>query len=453
MRDTYTRRRLLQVGGAASAGLGIGLAGCSGGTDDGSTTSGGDRTTSAGGEAGGVEELAAVPSGATFVASVDVATLLDSDVAAASVERGLSLAAEQQPGASLPQSYTDALGQVESALGADPRGLGTVTVFGSLSGSDTAETGAVLSTEWSESTLRSVLEQSSSASLSEQSYGETTLYVDAESSAVAVLGDGTYAFGERATVESIVDTHTGAAAAVDGAVVEAYTNAPDGPVRFGADLADLQMDGQSSPVTSVQRLSGGMTLDGSTAAMVVDARTTGSDAADQLQTVVENGLSLLKREFSDRPDVQAEFGEAIDQLDEIAVTREESTVSVDYSASTEAFASFFGVTLLAVVGTFVLGLGSTTQHPPQVLFESDYDERAGEVTITHAGGDTIQAGSLVVQTANRSDTWADLSEGHGVGDDVSAGDSVTLAVESDVTVRIVYDDGEQRAMLSTFELQ
>ncbi|TSD08582.1 type IV pilin, partial [Haloglomus irregulare] len=62
------------------------------------------------------------------------------------------------------------------------------------------------------------------------------------------------------------------------------------------------------------------------------------------------------------------------------------------------------VILAAVIGTFVLGLGDqVSDTSPQASFTFDYEEDASsddgdELTITHDGGDTIEASIVTVRT-------------------------------------------------------
>lgn len=78
---------------------------------------------------------------------------------------------------------------------------------------------------------------------------------------------------------------------------------------------------------------------------------------------------------------------------------------------------------------------STGPEPPQVAVEFEYLD--GELTITHGGGDTVEATRLSV-TVNGEAANVSFSG------DVSAGDSVTLTgVETGDTVRVVWHaDGE-----------
>ena len=77
---------------------------------------------------------------------------------------------------------------------------------------------------------------------------------------------------------------------------------------------------------------------------------------------------------------------------------------------------------------------------PEVNFRYEYDEAAGELTVTHESGDTIPAeDELAVISGNVEESWTTP---------VAAGDTKTVAVESDATVSIVWlgSDGESRTL-------
>ncbi|MFC6865038.1 type IV pilin N-terminal domain-containing protein [Halomicroarcula sp. GCM10025817] len=93
------------------------------------------------------------------------------------------------------------------------------------------------------------------------------------------------------------------------------------------------------------------------------------------------------------------------------------------------------VILAAVIGSFVLGLGGSSSVTPQASFDFDYDGNA--VTITHDGGDTIDAADLTVTGSVSGDITK-------VGSltDVSAGVELVdgETIDSGETIRVVYND-------------
>ena len=77
---------------------------------------------------------------------------------------------------------------------------------------------------------------------------------------------------------------------------------------------------------------------------------------------------------------------------------------------------------------------------PEVTFRYEYNDATGELTVTHEGGDNIPAkDELTVVSGNLEESWTTP---------VAAGDTKTVAVESDATVRIVWlgSDGESRTL-------
>jgi FlaG/FlaF family flagellin (archaellin) len=112
------------------------------------------------------------------------------------------------------------------------------------------------------------------------------------------------------------------------------------------------------------------------------------------------------------------------------------------------------VILATVVGSFVLGLGSSLESPPSASFSFDFDDGGGgfgtsdgddSVEITHEGGDSIDAGSLKVVVAG-----TDVTSLAGWSNDVTAGDSTTVtdgdaAMETDDEVRVVWSSGDGKS--------
>lgn len=94
----------------------------------------------------------------------------------------------------------------------------------------------------------------------------------------------------------------------------------------------------------------------------------------------------------------------------------------------------------------VLIVGQADRGPenpaPQVQFLFEYDAEAGEVTITHDGGDTIpEEDDLFVEAGSDRVPWQTP---------VSAGDSRTVAVASDAAVRVVWvaESGDRSSTLA-----
>ena len=120
------------------------------------------------------------------------------------------------------------------------------------------------------------------------------------------------------------------------------------------------------------------------------------------------------------------------------------------------------VILAAVIASFVLGLGDQAQQAtPQASFSFDYEENSsltgmdGNLTVTHDGGDSIQAQEMYI----RGDWDGGVGNGNwsampgasvSPGSEVSAGQSVQPGVGSAYDLRVVYEtqEGDTSATLA-----
>lgn len=89
----------------------------------------------------------------------------------------------------------------------------------------------------------------------------------------------------------------------------------------------------------------------------------------------------------------------------------------------------------------------------EVVFQYEYDPAAKRLVITVAGGDTVEAGNLVIQGdrtyGHAGNTWEQYADGKAVDDVVAAGDSIELGggdlgdpVEADFQIDLYYEDFE-----------
>jgi len=115
------------------------------------------------------------------------------------------------------------------------------------------------------------------------------------------------------------------------------------------------------------------------------------------------------------------------------------------------------VILAAVIGTFVLGLGDQVQQTtPQASFSFDgLDDAGTDVTVTHEGGDAINADRLSINAGGSEAVAAPAFESN--GSDVTAGSSQTVSngnISSDDTIRVIWtsDDGSNSAILGRGEV-
>jgi FlaG/FlaF family flagellin (archaellin) len=136
------------------------------------------------------------------------------------------------------------------------------------------------------------------------------------------------------------------------------------------------------------------------------------------------------------------------------------------------------VILAAVIGTFVLGLGENVNSTPQVTWDFDAEDTGNDgtidqITITHNGGDSIEADRLNVTGAvndnqgGSADTpvaFTDTNIGDFTsGDTVTAGDQLVIDTgtsnieidgEKGDVVRIVFEaEGSgSSSVIGTYEL-
>lgn len=100
-------------------------------------------------------------------------------------------------------------------------------------------------------------------------------------------------------------------------------------------------------------------------------------------------------------------------------------------------------------------------HAPQVTFDAEYDPAGngtGVLTVTHAGGDAIQPDRLAIHTDDAAEVPDAVQTSSGPwrgevsdGGAVRRGDAVTIGVESDCTVRIVFVQGDRTGTLQKFD--
>lgn len=104
------------------------------------------------------------------------------------------------------------------------------------------------------------------------------------------------------------------------------------------------------------------------------------------------------------------------------------------------------VILAAVIGTFVLNLGGNLEQTPQAQLSIEQGDAAGEVDISHGGGDTLQVSDLQLVDGDGTDL-SGAADGSWSGE-FSVGDSTTLsggnlpAGGNEVTVRVIHSPSD-----------
>jgi flagellin-like protein len=115
------------------------------------------------------------------------------------------------------------------------------------------------------------------------------------------------------------------------------------------------------------------------------------------------------------------------------------------------------VILAAVIGTFVLGLGSEIETTePQAQFSFDEPSNS-EVTVTHDGGQPVQADNMEVVVDENTNSYCDSQGGADdkwTNSEVTAGDQCTVSgLSTDGELRVTWesDDGSQTGTLAKYD--
>jgi flagellin-like protein len=102
------------------------------------------------------------------------------------------------------------------------------------------------------------------------------------------------------------------------------------------------------------------------------------------------------------------------------------------------------VILAAVIATFVLGIGDSTEATPTAQFGFDYD--GSTVTVTHEGGDTIDSARLSITGPGTATQFSG---------DVTAGSTGSMSgVSQGNTIRVVWESegGDSTQTLASYEV-
>ena len=120
------------------------------------------------------------------------------------------------------------------------------------------------------------------------------------------------------------------------------------------------------------------------------------------------------------------------------------------------------VILAAVIASFVLGLGNSAQdQTPTASFGFDYDgdgNGQGNLSVSHGGGDPIEAQNLYVRGTGFDDTYKDSTDLHDAGswdeadgdensyssvEEITSGKRIVVGVSSDYAIDVVYESQDQ----------
>jgi hypothetical protein len=194
------------------------------------------------------------------------------------------------------------------------------------------------------------------------------------------------------------------------------------------------------------------TVERQTVSVYEEGETPTADDAQSLLDVAAAGAAARAPAGTD--------GESIQQLiQDMEPSVDGRTLTVSVSRNTEALfrsdssetpvsseAAVLVAPGVAVLGTFLLefgGGGNRQQRVPRAQFQYDYDASAGEVAVTHAGGDTFDQ-----QNTRRLDVVVDGEPRGAFRLPASAGDSTAVPAESGSTVRVVWSapDGDSSVL-------
>jgi len=136
---------------------------------------------------------------------------------------------------------------------------------------------------------------------------------------------------------------------------------------------------------------------------------------------------------------------------------QEDTVTYEYELRTHE--GEWDIYDLSLVDT-----GTSEPATPQVAFDFAYDVTAtssgesGVLTITHEGGDNVDAANLsirgtgIVDVADVDVTETDTVWANGAQvEQVSAGSSITVGATTDCDIRLVWESGDTSATLATYQ--
>lgn len=317
--STFGRQALLAVALAAM----LATAGCSG------ILTGGD-----GGSAGGAQ-LDSVPNDATMVGYVDAAGMVGDDSLRELANTAFTAQNENSEFYSGPTSVDEWLEQLENDSGLDPTKVQDMTFFGTPGENvptNAEQAGMILRTDFSEDELVAAMEESGSE-LSEETYADTTLYTYGYEgqNALASLGDGTFAVGDRSAVQSVLDVDAGDADALSGDLRTRFKNTDSGYVRFAASVPQDQVPteqlGQGSPVNTssfntVEYVTGSMATSGDEVSTQVNLVSSSSDDASRINDVIDGALSIYSGAGNE---------EIRKTLENVEVSQDGDTVTVSFS--------------------------------------------------------------------------------------------------------------------------
>lgn len=354
MPQATARRRDVIKASAAIASVGVmgALAGCGGGGGDGGDggSDGGDGGSDGGSGMPLSPGLGAVPSGSTAIMDINVQAFLNDE----GLRTILDAAAQSGSDAG---SLEEQLDQAQSQQGMDPRKIERLIGFGDSAGSmganmsveQDAYGGAVMWSSFTESEIRSGMEDNLEGSITESTYEGTTLYSSEESGYAAFLGGGGFAAGTEQAVKDVVDLANGNGTPVSGEVTSVFNGTQSGPARFAFQFPDIEseMSGSggagtmqmSGIATEINWVAGSILYDagGGNKGLSISLRFANQQAATQTKQMVD----AIMQQY--RMQLEQSQGESAQQLaaalDKMSTSQSGSTVSLSYEDSVQNFAN------------------------------------------------------------------------------------------------------------------
>lgn len=288
-------------------------------------------------------QLDSVPASAEYVAYVDAAGMASDESLRSIANAAMDARSEFDDDA--PTDVDGMFEQAENDSGLDPSKVESMTAFGTTPESQMEGEGSaavVLSTSYTEDDLVAAMEDQGTE-FTEETYGDTTLYTaegdEANEGVLAVLGDGTFAVGDRSAVESVVDVRDGDADGVGGDLKATFEDTDEGYVRFAMAtpseaaapsgeqaVVGTQMD--LSVLENVSYVSGSFATGGGNVTTAVNLVAASESDAEQLSDLVDGALSLYSS-------VGEQGGETQAALDAVSVAQDGETVTVTHTDTVE----------------------------------------------------------------------------------------------------------------------
>jgi len=460
---SVSRRDVLRTAsGLAAVGSLGSFAGCS------------EVTESLGG-GGSKPSIETVPENSQYVVETDFTVIYEDDGLREGVNEELSEVRSEMQSQNVPENVTAALDQIETEAGLDPRSMSKAILSGTYEdGSDTDQVAYTLWSEWTEEDLLATIEDEG-GSYTEDSYGDTTLYVEGESmgepAVLGVLAEGVFTVGTRTHVEATIDTFNGDADPISGEVKSGYDASTDDHVRYAFDVvasevpesAGAQFD--TGVFKEVTYGYGSISQDGSDRVATLQLEASSEDAATDMSDILQGALTLVEQqiEASETEDTE----EIMAALEATEISADGTTTAVTHTRPASEFAAVATPILLSFVlpqgmsRTSSASSAETAPAAPQAAFEFQFYGGSGDqnqVAISHQGGDSIPASQLFVRGSGFiSDDAADMDEpgpwqGTTTDGNVTAGDIVYVGVSSDCELSMVWqsESEDTSAVLAEF---